>query len=58
MSEHSEETPQGAGTPEPSTDATFEHDDALVEEMDEESFPGSDAPSTWAGPDRPAPELP
>ena len=38
----------------PDEDAeTLAREDALVEEMDEESFPGSDPPSTWAGPDRP-----
>jgi hypothetical protein len=26
-------------------------DDALVDEMERESFPASDAPSTWAGPE-------
>lgn len=35
------------------TEAPNEHDDNLVDEMEDESFPGSDAPSTWAGPDRP-----
>lgn len=28
-------------------------DDLLVDEMSDESFPGSDPPSTWAGPDHP-----
>jgi hypothetical protein len=28
-------------------------DDALADEMSEESFPTSDPPSTWAGPDEP-----
>lgn len=34
-------------------DDSFEHDDALVDEMEDESFPGSDPQSTWAGPDKP-----
>ncbi|WP_392544284.1 hypothetical protein [Oryzobacter telluris] len=38
--------------------AAFAHDDALADEMDEESFPGSDPPSTWAGHDRPPPDQP
>lgn len=29
-----------------------EHEDWLVDEMGEESFPDSDPPSTWAGADR------
>ncbi|MFL6105408.1 MAG: urocanate hydratase [Marmoricola sp.] len=31
--------------------AAFEHADALVDEMEDESFPGSDPQSSWAGPD-------
>ncbi|MEO9325381.1 hypothetical protein ABFT23_17955 [Nocardioides sp. C4-1] len=34
-------------------ETTAEHDDALADEMSEESFPGSDPPSTWAGHDTP-----
>lgn len=41
---------------EPDTDEAFRHDDALADEMDEESFPGSDPPSTWAGHDRAVPD--
>ena len=29
------------------------HLDAMVDEASEESFPGSDPPATWAGPDDP-----
>lgn len=34
----------------------FEHDDALVDEMEDESFPSSDPQSTWAGADKPPAE--
>lgn len=32
-----------------------EREDARADEQDEESFPASDAPASWAGPDRPPP---
>ncbi|MFQ6171588.1 hypothetical protein ACK8HX_08285 [Oryzobacter sp. R7] len=49
----------GAGPTTPGTEAeeARAHDDALADEMEEESFPGSDPPSTWAGHDRPAPDV-
>lgn len=53
------EQPDVASEDEPSSaDAAFAHDDALADEMDEESFPGSDPPSTWAGHDREVPDVP
>lgn len=33
--------------------AEHEREDARADEQDEESFPASDAPASWAGPDRP-----
>ncbi len=56
VTEESEKSPQGTEPTSADPDAAFAHDDALVEEMDKESFPGSDPPSTWAGHDRPAPD--
>ncbi|WP_377639358.1 hypothetical protein [Oryzobacter terrae] len=56
MTEQSQEQPEGVEPAGSQADADFAHDDALVDEMDEESFPGSDPPSTWAGHDRPAPD--
>ena len=56
MTEESEKSPPGTEPTSPDAAATFAHDDALVQEMDEESFPGSDPPSTWAGHDRPPPD--
>lgn len=56
VTEESQKSPPGTEPTSPDADAEFVHDDALVEEMDIESFPGSDPPSTWAGHDRPPPD--
>jgi hypothetical protein len=37
----------------PEEPTTQDQDDDLVDEMVEESFPGSDPPSSWAGADTP-----
>lgn len=52
MSDEPSEVPQDAADAATDAAAVLAHDDALVDEMDEESFPGSDPPSTWAGHDR------
>lgn len=44
----SEATPRTARTTRTHAEA-----DALVDQMSEQSMAASDAPSTWAGPDRP-----
>ena len=53
MTEHRHEAAAPAAAAAPDVEAVFLHDDALADEMEEESFPGSDPPSTWAGHDRP-----
>jgi hypothetical protein len=54
VSDEPSEVQQGAAAAATDAAAVLAHDDALVDEMDEESFPGSDPPSTWAGHDRPS----
>ena len=43
----------GSEDQEPEEPTVTEAEDELVDEMVEESFPGSDPPASWAGPDRP-----